>query len=263
MASLCKEGSLGQARGLFQELRNATHRPDVVSFTTIIDGALKAGDFQSAKELLMDMLGMGLASDYMTFSSLISRLSKLGQLDEAKSVFEKMIASGFTPDTFVYDSLLKGFASKGKTKEIIDLLPQMADKGVVLDSEIISTILTCLCDMFADANIDLQKCSINNLPVLLTKNSASSAVTLIVLPGIPSHAGPPITWLWARASLPGFQVFPLQQFGIWGPEITTKLDPQKDTYVMTAVSPWHAIITGCQVVADTGTTFSFVVIYCE
>nr|XP_023928227.1 rhodanese-like/PpiC domain-containing protein 12, chloroplastic isoform X1 [Quercus suber]POE91086.1 rhodanese-like/ppic domain-containing protein 12, chloroplastic [Quercus suber] len=36
----------------------------------------------------------------------------------------------------------------------------------------------------------------------------------------------------ARASLPGFQVFPLQQFGIWGPEITTKLDPQKDTYVM-------------------------------
>ncbi|XP_062082320.1 rhodanese-like/PpiC domain-containing protein 12, chloroplastic [Humulus lupulus] len=36
----------------------------------------------------------------------------------------------------------------------------------------------------------------------------------------------------ARASLPGFQVLPLQQFGSWGPEITTKFDPQKDTYVM-------------------------------
>ncbi|WOH08771.1 hypothetical protein DCAR_0728219 [Daucus carota subsp. sativus] len=35
-----------------------------------------------------------------------------------------------------------------------------------------------------------------------------------------------------RASLPGFQVFPLQQFGSWGPEITSKLDPQKDTYVL-------------------------------
>ncbi|KAL5580605.1 hypothetical protein UlMin_013047 [Ulmus minor] len=30
----------------------------------------------------------------------------------------------------------------------------------------------------------------------------------------------------------GFQVLPLQQFGSWGPEITSKFDPQKDTYVM-------------------------------
>ncbi|KNA25108.1 hypothetical protein SOVF_009170 [Spinacia oleracea] len=36
----------------------------------------------------------------------------------------------------------------------------------------------------------------------------------------------------AKASLPGFQVLPLQQFGTWGPEITTKFDPQQDTYVM-------------------------------
>lgn len=36
----------------------------------------------------------------------------------------------------------------------------------------------------------------------------------------------------AIASLPGFKVLPLRQFGSWGPEITTKLDPQKDTYVM-------------------------------
>lgn len=36
----------------------------------------------------------------------------------------------------------------------------------------------------------------------------------------------------AKASLPGFQVLPLQQFGNWGPEITTNYDPDKDTYVM-------------------------------
>lgn len=36
----------------------------------------------------------------------------------------------------------------------------------------------------------------------------------------------------AKASLPGFQVLPLQQYGSWAPEITTKFDPDKDTYVM-------------------------------
>nr|CAM59673.1 parvulin-type peptidyl prolyl cis/trans isomerase [Lotus japonicus] len=35
-----------------------------------------------------------------------------------------------------------------------------------------------------------------------------------------------------KASLPGFTVLPLRQFGTWGPEVTTKFDPQKDTYVM-------------------------------
>ncbi|XP_024023576.1 rhodanese-like/PpiC domain-containing protein 12, chloroplastic [Morus notabilis] len=36
----------------------------------------------------------------------------------------------------------------------------------------------------------------------------------------------------AQASLPGFEVLPLRQFGTWGPEISTKFDPQKDTYVL-------------------------------
>ncbi|KAL0459121.1 UNVERIFIED_CONTAM: Rhodanese-like/PpiC domain-containing protein 12, chloroplastic [Sesamum latifolium] len=36
----------------------------------------------------------------------------------------------------------------------------------------------------------------------------------------------------AIASLPGFKVLPLRQFGNWGPEITTKFDAQKDTYVL-------------------------------
>lgn len=34
------------------------------------------------------------------------------------------------------------------------------------------------------------------------------------------------------ASLPGFTVLPLRQFGTWGPEINSKFDPQKDTYVL-------------------------------
>ncbi|CAJ2634282.1 unnamed protein product [Trifolium pratense] len=36
----------------------------------------------------------------------------------------------------------------------------------------------------------------------------------------------------ATASLPGFTVLPLRQFGSWGPEVNTKFDPQKDTYVL-------------------------------
>ncbi|KAL5764521.1 hypothetical protein ACOSP7_016875 [Xanthoceras sorbifolium] len=36
----------------------------------------------------------------------------------------------------------------------------------------------------------------------------------------------------SQASLSGFQVLPLRQFGSWGPDITSKFDPQKDTYVM-------------------------------
>ncbi|KAF8087998.1 hypothetical protein N665_0558s0048 [Sinapis alba] len=39
----------------------------------------------------------------------------------------------------------------------------------------------------------------------------------------------------ATASLPGFQVFPLRQFGTWAPDITSKLNPEKDTFVLCKV----------------------------
>ncbi|XP_048234726.1 rhodanese-like/PpiC domain-containing protein 12, chloroplastic isoform X2 [Ricinus communis] len=35
-----------------------------------------------------------------------------------------------------------------------------------------------------------------------------------------------------KASLPGFQILPLRQFGSWATEIAAKFDSQKDTYVM-------------------------------
>jgi hypothetical protein len=48
----------------------------------------------------------------------------------------------------------------------------------------------------------------------------------------------------ATASLPGFTVLPLRQFGSWGPEVNTKFDPQKDTYVLvnTLFLPKHVIL---------------------
>ncbi|XP_072985863.1 rhodanese-like/PpiC domain-containing protein 12, chloroplastic isoform X1 [Typha latifolia] len=36
----------------------------------------------------------------------------------------------------------------------------------------------------------------------------------------------------AQASLPGFKVLPLRQFGTWGSVITDEFDPKKDTYVL-------------------------------
>ncbi|KAG1327669.1 putative Rhodanese-like/PpiC domain-containing protein 12, chloroplastic [Cocos nucifera] len=36
----------------------------------------------------------------------------------------------------------------------------------------------------------------------------------------------------AQASLPGFKILPLRQFGTWGSVITDEFDPQKDTYVL-------------------------------
>ncbi|KAK4275705.1 hypothetical protein QN277_018743 [Acacia crassicarpa] len=35
-----------------------------------------------------------------------------------------------------------------------------------------------------------------------------------------------------KASLPGFKVLPLRQFGNWGPDVTSTFDPNKDTYVL-------------------------------
>ncbi|XP_004301453.1 PREDICTED: pentatricopeptide repeat-containing protein At4g28010-like [Fragaria vesca subsp. vesca] len=136
-------------------MRTANSLPSVVSFNTIIDGILNAGDVNSAKELLEDMFKLGLTPDKVTFSTLVNRFAKLGLLDEARMCVEKMIARGIEPDVFVFDSLLKGYISNGETEEIVNLLHQMADKGVNLDKEITSTILVCLCQI--SDNVDVME----------------------------------------------------------------------------------------------------------
>ncbi|KAM7523452.1 hypothetical protein LguiA_013354 [Lonicera macranthoides] len=48
----------------------------------------------------------------------------------------------------------------------------------------------------------------------------------------------------AQASLPGFEILPLRQFGSWGPEITTKFDSQKDTYVLVCTYSLRFLLPG-------------------
>eukprot|EP01018_Ginkgo_biloba_P038326 Gb_33394 [translate_table: standard] len=43
------------------------------------------------------------------------------------------------------------------------------------------------------------------------------------------------------ASLPGFKIYPLRQFGSWGPTVTTDLDPVKDTYVLVGLDLIHEV----------------------
>lgn len=41
-----------------------------------------------------------------------------------------------------------------------------------------------------------------------------------------------IVFTRVQASLPGFKVLPLRQFGTWGPVINDEFDPEKDTYIL-------------------------------
>ncbi|KAL9679851.1 hypothetical protein QQ045_017722 [Rhodiola kirilowii] len=55
----------------------------------------------------------------------------------------------------------------------------------------------------------------------------------------------------SKASLPRFQVFPLRQFGTWGPDITPKLDPSKDTYVLSKkLMPYIGEMMSMQVIVE-------------
>ena len=56
---------------------------------------------------------------------------------------------------------------------------------------------------------------------------------------IPTGSMLNIYYLHARekASLPGFKVLPLRQFGTWGPVMTDEFNPQKDTYVLVNYFP--------------------------
>ncbi|XP_064941123.1 pentatricopeptide repeat-containing protein At5g61800-like [Musa acuminata AAA Group] len=99
--------SLLEAQGLFDECPSAR---DVVTYNTLIDGYVKAGDFAFARKLFDDMP----ERDVVSWGTLLAGYSQMGQFEEAISFFDQMLATGTRPDEVALVSVLSCCAQLGK-----------------------------------------------------------------------------------------------------------------------------------------------------
>jgi len=116
--------------GVLSALVAAGHRPDVVTYTTLLKHFSRAGDANAARWLAREMeADVAVAPDASAYNCLIDALVKAGEVAEAASCVRRMRGRGCAPDRRTYGALLDGFCRVGDVRSAAGLYDALMDSG--------------------------------------------------------------------------------------------------------------------------------------
>ena len=119
-----------QMFGILSNLIAAGHRPDVVTYTTLLKHFSREGDVVAARWLMREMeTDSRVVVDLSAFNALIDAFTRKGLTREAVDTVAKMKTAGHVPDAATYGALLDGFARVGDGVSASRLYHALKGKG--------------------------------------------------------------------------------------------------------------------------------------
>jgi pentatricopeptide repeat protein len=142
--SLGKENSVA---GIVNSIHNvSTSMPDVITYTTLINGLCKAGRLEEAKKKFIEMMSKNLLPDSVTYDTFVLSFCKQGKLSSALRVLKDMERNGCSKTLQTYNSLILGFGNKGQIFEMYGLMDEMRERGIGPDVCTYNNMISCLCE---------------------------------------------------------------------------------------------------------------------
>ncbi|KAJ0657534.1 putative tetratricopeptide-like helical domain superfamily [Helianthus annuus] len=103
---------------LFDEICLKGLKPNVRTYTVMINVFCQEGLFGKAKELLRKMEENGCLPNSVTYNVLVQELLKKNECQEAEIFLEEMINRGFMPDHATFENLLVRIPNVGKDSRL-------------------------------------------------------------------------------------------------------------------------------------------------
>ncbi|KAH0883387.1 hypothetical protein HID58_059483, partial [Brassica napus] len=116
--AICKGGQMDLSFDILAQIRANRITPNIVSYSTVIDGFAKAGRFDEALSLFDEMRYLSIALDRVSYNTLLSIYTKAGRDEEALDVLREMASVGIKKDVVTYNALLRGYGKRGKYVEV-------------------------------------------------------------------------------------------------------------------------------------------------
>ncbi|KAL7608846.1 hypothetical protein Lser_V15G13647 [Lactuca serriola] len=113
--SLFKDKMVDDALNLFQEM--VFHKgilPVVVTYTSLIHGLCNLCLWDDVSNLLKEMEDQSISLDVLTYSILVDALCKEGKVEDANCIINLMIERGINPNIVAYSSLIDGYCLRGE-----------------------------------------------------------------------------------------------------------------------------------------------------
>uniref|UniRef100_A0A2P2Q4S5 Pentatricopeptide repeat-containing protein n=1 Tax=Rhizophora mucronata TaxID=61149 RepID=A0A2P2Q4S5_RHIMU len=120
--------------------------PDLITYSTIINGLCKAGRLDEAKKKFIEMMGRNLRPDSVIYDTFVHSFCKGGKISSAFRVLKDMEKKGCNKTLQTYNSLILGLGSKSQIFEVYGLMDEMRERGISPDSCTYNNVLRCLCE---------------------------------------------------------------------------------------------------------------------
>ncbi|KAL3596650.1 hypothetical protein D5086_008287 [Populus alba] len=122
-----------QARNLFQDMKHRGIKPDLVTFTVLLDGHLKRVHSEAfarkrnevnlaASNIWKEMQNTEIRPDVICYTALIDGHCKVDRLEDAIGLYDEMMYRGVEPDIATCTALLSGCRNRGDV-DMVDHIP--------------------------------------------------------------------------------------------------------------------------------------------
>lgn len=107
-------GYMIKCREIFDDMVEAGIKPDAHAYSILAKGYVRAKEPEKAEELLDAMKASGVRPNVVIFTTVISGWCSSGSMDSAKRVLGKMIESGIPPNLKTFETIIGGYAENKK-----------------------------------------------------------------------------------------------------------------------------------------------------
>ncbi|XP_078446974.1 pentatricopeptide repeat-containing protein At2g38420, mitochondrial-like [Wolffia australiana] len=174
--ALCKNGRVGAAVELLEEMKLQKYVPHQRIYSMILSSVYKIEDFSMVISFFEQMKSAGVSLRAVDYNCVINALVKEGRADDAygilsemsskvlrpsvgnytvvlggfmssedfqmaEEVFDEMLVKGLYPDSCTYSAYIEGLCKQGKVEEAWKMLICMKKMGIRPDSAICETII--------------------------------------------------------------------------------------------------------------------------
>ncbi|KAL5557352.1 hypothetical protein UlMin_039588 [Ulmus minor] len=170
--ALCKNGKVGRARSLMNEMEELSE----VTFNVMISAYCAEDNLVQALVLLEKCFALGFLPDVVTVTKVLEILCNSGRVSEAVEVLERVEKKGGVVDVVAYNTLMKGFCKLGKLRVGLRILKEMEIKGCLPNVDTYNVLISGFCDsgildsaldLFNDMENDGIKCNFATYDILI------------------------------------------------------------------------------------------------
>ncbi|KAI7907897.1 uncharacterized protein BX663DRAFT_492329 [Cokeromyces recurvatus] len=170
------ESRFNKAINIFREMENERLKPDIKSYTMIIDEYVKRSDNEKARKWVNRMLRQKIEPDAYIYTTLIDGYMQQANIDDTEAIFRLMMKrkiqptlvtynvlmhhsvrqlnmesalkfwgnlldAGLKPDVYTFAIMLHGLGDEGRLKEAWDVYKKMQDENVNVNEVIVTTLM--------------------------------------------------------------------------------------------------------------------------